>query len=349
MANAASPSLFDKARRVYREEGLANLVRKSYDYVAPELTNPRYGARVLTNKDLLVGHVRKEVFRNANQRYHTFRYPVEEGTNPFYRDWDNLIVLDACRYDYFAEMNTLEGDLNKVESVASRSPKFMERCFEGETYHDTVYISANAHTATYSNGVFHDVVNVWQDGEWDEEADTILPGEVTRAALEAAETHPDKRLCIHYMQPHSPYIGATGHELRASDRWDEWVELSGQENPNFLPGIELNGIDVTPEEMRTMYRENLEIVLEEVESLLDGISGKTVISADHGELLGETVGPVPIRVYGHPQLYRPELREVPWFAIDDERRETTAEPPATSTEVDEDEAKRQLEALGYIN
>ena len=349
MADTASSSVVDKALRVFREEGLTNLVRKSYNYVAPELINPRYGSKTLTNTDLFVGHIQKEVFRNANKHYHNFKYPVKEGTNPFYRDWDNLILLDACRYDYFEEMNTFDGDLGKVESVASRSPKFMERCFEDETYYDTVYISANAHTATYSDGVFHDVFNVWQDGEWDEETDTILPEEVTKAAIEAYKTYPDKRLCIHYMQPHSPYIGETGHELRASERWAEWVELTGKEDPNFLPGIELNGIDVTPEEMRTMYRENLDIVLDEVETLVETISGKTVISADHGELLGEKVGPIPIRVYGHPQMYRPELREVPWFVIDDERRETTSDPPVSKTDVDEQEAKRQLEALGYIN
>jgi len=29
-------------------------------------------------------------------------------------DWNNLIILDGCRYDIFKELNTLKGDLNQA-------------------------------------------------------------------------------------------------------------------------------------------------------------------------------------------------------------------------------------------
>jgi len=35
------------------------------------------------------------------------------------------------------------------------------------------------------------------------------------------------------------------------------------------------------------YNENLDIVLTEIEALLDELDGKSVITADHGNLVGE--------------------------------------------------------------
>jgi len=50
------------------------------------------------------------------------------------RDWDNLIILDACRYDYFKEYNEISGDLEPVVSKASHSLQFMEKIFQEKNY-----------------------------------------------------------------------------------------------------------------------------------------------------------------------------------------------------------------------
>jgi hypothetical protein len=83
--------------------------------------------------------------------------------------------------------------------------------------------------------------------------------------------------------------------------------------------------------------------------LIERLDGKTVITADHGNLVGERLSPVPVKGYGHPgYLRKDELVLVPWMELEyDSRREIVAESPAEDTaqpEVD----KEKLEALGYI-
>ncbi len=61
-------------------------------------------------------------------------------------DWDHLIVLDGCRYDYFLKVYTsfLEGKLEKVVSVGSNTVEWRDNSFPGN-YDDVVYVSANPH------------------------------------------------------------------------------------------------------------------------------------------------------------------------------------------------------------
>jgi hypothetical protein len=98
------------------------------------------------------------------------------------------------------------------------------------------------------------------------------------------------------------------------------------------------------------YKETLEIVLDDVEILLDNISGKVVISSDHGEMFGE--GPYPLlgdlfEHYRNPKTM--ELCKVPWFVIDEagKRRNIVAETYKDSIDIDGQEIEDQLEALGY--
>jgi hypothetical protein len=102
-----------------------------------------------------------------------------------------------------------------------------------------------------------------------------------------------------------------------------------------------------------MYEENLRLVLPYVKQLLEAFSGKTVITADHGEMLGNPTTRVPIRLgkkrYNHPgKTYVPELRVVPWHTVDTgSRRQISSEPPEADDVVSEEEINNQLEALGY--
>ena len=45
-------------------------------------------------------------------------------------DWDNLIVLDACRYDMFKEINTIKGNLERGISRGSATSQFLIENFE---------------------------------------------------------------------------------------------------------------------------------------------------------------------------------------------------------------------------
>jgi len=55
--------------------------------------------------------------------------------------WDYLIILDACRYDYFAVMwkNYFDGELEKRVSLASGTLKWCLESFKGY-FPDVIYI-----------------------------------------------------------------------------------------------------------------------------------------------------------------------------------------------------------------
>lgn len=147
-------------------------------------------------------------------------------------EWDYCIVLDACRYDVFAELydEYLDGDLEKRWSTGSSTPEWAYRTFTGE--HDLAYFSGNPFinslgiplnelkwgascdypwTATDRLG---EVIDVWDHG-WDDELGTVPPESLAasfrehRDAVERAE-----RTVLHYMQPHAPYLSrGTGQKL----------------------------------------------------------------------------------------------------------------------------------------
>lgn len=64
---------------------------------------------------------------------------------------------------------------------------------------------------------------------------------------------------------------------------------------------------IPKDEIIEAYEENLEIVLQHAEELAENLDGKTVITADHGELLGEK------GLFSHPNKFEAKkLRKVPW-------------------------------------
>ncbi|MDX1522566.1 MAG: hypothetical protein R3264_13140, partial [Anaerolineae bacterium] len=86
---------------------------------------------------------RRKVLRkyyNLLRRYYR-RYP-SQGIRVLDEEWDYLIILDACRYDHFVQMNTLEGQLEKKISRASNTNEWLRKNFTGY-YDDIVYVSGN--------------------------------------------------------------------------------------------------------------------------------------------------------------------------------------------------------------
>lgn len=142
-----------------------------------------------------------------------FRLRYGECTQVMNEDWDNLLILDACRYDIFTDRIDLEGTLESRISMGSTSEEFMERNFVGEQFHDTVYVNANPYIPKLGldDDTFHAVVDCLDD--WDIELETVPPEPVARAARNAHERYSDKRLIIHFMQPHAPFIGEYGREM----------------------------------------------------------------------------------------------------------------------------------------
>lgn len=252
-------------------------------------------------------------------------------------DWDNLVLLDGCRYDIFESVNSIEGVLSKRRTPGTWTQTFMKRTFT-ETYPDTVVVTA---TVQYDRvdiaGKFHHVERVWED-HWDEEYKTVLPKHMRKKTIDAAEKFPNKRIISHFVQPHVPFIGEAAKELPA-------VGLSGQ-MPEFDGTIwDAVGEGVVDSTLVwEAYEENLELALSDVDELVDEITGKTVITSDHGNAIGEK------GVYGHPaRRHIPALTEVPWLECPYDSRKTISEEPVVESEdVDEDVIESRLRDLGYL-
>jgi arylsulfatase A-like enzyme len=180
----------------------------------------------------------------------------------------------------------------------------------------------------------------------------VLPEMMTEASLEARETYPNKRLIFHYVQPHHPFIESDidfgigeidrepTEDERSLDRLHGWMQLlTGQAT-------------VSLEEVAQAYHNNLDRALPHVVELVDALDGTTVITSDHGNMLGERVWPFMLREYGHPPgIYTKQLVEVPWFELSSSsRRIISANPPqeADRPTVEEEVVSERLSDLGYM-
>jgi hypothetical protein len=286
--------------------------------------------------------IRQLAAHHLNRLYYAARNPNgynAGGIDVFSEDWDNLLILDACRYDRFAEQSTLDGTLESRVSRASATREWVHANFTDRTLHDVVYVSANPNYRKVADDIgaeVHAYIDIWRDDTLIGEENTIVPPEtVTEHALDAVEQYPNKRLLVHYVQPHYPFIGPTGEE-------------------HFDPSATLKEVsqkyDLTDGLLDRAYCENLDLVLDEAARLVDALDGKTAVSADHGELLGERLSPLPLRAYGHPNgVYVEELVKVPWLVhVNGERPKIVAEAPTEREEVDDEALEEQLRNLGYV-
>ncbi len=283
--------------------------------------------------------------RDVNRAYHLVRNRTafnDAGMDVAGADWDHLLVLDACRFDMFRECSELEGDLQARQSRASMTEEWLEANFDGRDLTDTVYVTANPMYTRTRDEVrfeFHDIVDVWSDS-WDE-VGTVRPERVRDAAIDAAEQYPDKRLLVHFLQPHYPFLttDTTFDKNRFDDSGsDPWTDVL------------LGTVDVSQEELWNGYRENLEVVLPEVEVLCEKLDGRKVVTADHGNMVGERSRPIPHIEYGHPRgLYTSQLVTVPWLVVDGEaRKQVRKSGNPVDTTANSEETEARLRDLGYL-
>lgn len=275
--------------------------------------------------------------------------------------WDYLIILDACRYDYFEQVyrQYLKGDLAKKMSLGTCTDEWRDKSFPGR-YDDIIYISANPQICAMlkvygfcAGDHFHKVYEVWNE-EWDEVSGTVLPEALTKSAIRIiAETAGrGKRYIMHYLQPHAPYLspqgGTKGYNKGDINQTRRLINSAGDNRTRrfrdkllrqltrFLPRdigflsptdwylrkslrippeapMEAAWRTVDNETLRKAYRDNLVAALKQVSVLIDNVSGRIVVTSDHGELLGER------SCYGHPRGSKnPILITVPWLVIEKE-------------------------------
>lgn len=277
-----------------------------------------------------------------------------DGTNIFQEDWDNLILLDSCRYDYFSEICTLKGKLESRISRGSSSVEFIRGNFQDSDQLDTIYISANSWYQKISEELGDnrsDVFlfdRVYSENKRERGEVRTWCENVTEQALERYQQYPNKRLIIHYMPPHFPYVDKNGEiliDLKNRHVTDTYFNL-------FHRSSDRSGY-VTNEEIRDAYESSVRYILNHITKLLERLDGLTVISADHGELLAERSRPIPIIETAHPEgVYLNQLVKVPWFKIRGDRRRDIIEEEAPHKTMEDskvvtDELNNHLRDLGY--
>lgn len=219
-------------------------------------------------------------------------------------EWDNLILLDGCRHDVYEEVN---GQTQSRISAGSMSAEYISENFSSGDWSDVVVITANPfyHKSRFNDltgrdidEVFHTVFHVWKT-DWDAQENTVLPEKMIEKVKTADKLFPDKRKIIHFMQPHYPFIdadldaGSYDHILEEDENTSAWWLAMKQIEDH--------------EKIRDAYKGNLERVMPAVDELKKVLSGKTAVSADHGNLVGEK------GLYGHPDnLNIKPLKKVPW-------------------------------------
>lgn len=77
-----------------------------------------------------------------------------KGTNIYEREWDLLIIIDACRFDMFREIApTIDDRFKKPDSITSldtKTPEWMEKTFIKEYENKTAsssYVCGNPFSA----------------------------------------------------------------------------------------------------------------------------------------------------------------------------------------------------------
>lgn len=227
----------------------------------------------------------------------------------FEREWDNLLILDACRYDLYEEVR---GKVGKRTSVASRTKDYVKETFSEGDYSDVVYVTSNPHfhqeqfkelTGRDVDDVFHEVFHTYET-DWAEEENTVLPEALIRDAETAKKLFPDKKLIVHFMQPHYPFVKSNLTTKGIRPDLDH-------EKEDFSVWQRAEMGDYNDQELWKAYKKNLEFVLEEIQDFAENLEGKTAITSDHGNLVGEN------GLYGHSFTQPAKgLREVPWEKIE---------------------------------
>lgn len=270
------------------------------------------------------------------------------GTYLLGESWDNIIILDACRYDVFKEKfkeTRMRGRLDSKTTRGTETKTFLLENFGNGRHDDIVCITANPYVDRLLKDRFHRIIPVWKHG-WSNEHQTVLPETTYAYALAAIRRYPGKRLIIHFMQPHYPYIGFTlPGALRNVDPKTVRRPRPRIRHKDTLLSVHSSDIYAVVDRATLFraYKRNLEMALSYVKDLVEILPGKTVVTSDHGEAFGEYIHPlIPIRFYGHARGYRlPVLTKLPWLVIDAKEK---ADMPRRTTSLGGDIEKRIIRA-----
>jgi len=275
----------------------------------------------------------------------------------FEREWDVLVLLDACRVDLMAEVATeydwlpspTDVETGAIDSVAGSSKEWMRRTFtpaHAATLEQTAYVTGNPFSAAvlgdeHPLGLLDEV---WRYA-WDDDAGTIRPEPITDRAIRVCRSGEFDRVIVHYMQPHVPFLERP--DLHAGYRPAHWGSPGSVVDPDEA-GLDAWGRvrrgELDRDEVWAAYADNLRIGLASMATLRRNVDGTLIVSSDHGNAMGE------LGIWGHPDKPVSSVRRVPWIEL--EARDETTRQPTLEAESDRDrevsvDVQDRLTSLGY--
>jgi hypothetical protein len=281
-----------------------------------------------------------ELFRNYMQnQIHQMQHDL------IWRDpssWGTLLVLDACRYDYFFEVATeldLAGDLYCADSEVCGTTAWYWKRWQGPPKSlDATLITANPYGVDRCPLVFSQIIKAWDDGDDQKLVDSERTMNYYRKYAAGG------RAVVHFIPPHQPFINPLG--LALYKKLDIDLAKIGpltwgvREELNCLSQIQKwlanYGRAGHWPEIRAAYRQAIGCMVLRIVDWLDEFTPPVIITADHGEVVGEG-GAGGLGGYGHCHSQDDVVwlqRLVPWFVF----------RPAG----DPDPVKQRLKALGYV-
>lgn len=214
-------------------------------------------------------------------------------------DEKNVIVLDACRYDVFKEVNSIPGDLIRVRSPSTETKDWIRKVSSLlDSYH---IISAHPWWYKLSKNSGIEQHHVWKDDSNVNDLNVVEP----KIVLEKANEFSNVNELIHMVQPHLPYITGEGKEFVQNNRKGDFFA-----GAHFTTRINEGNIDCKWKDLFYYYEENVKVAVNEVCSRREELT-PLVVTADHGELIGE------MNKYGHGWDHE-KTRNVPYLRVDRE-------------------------------
>jgi gluconate kinase len=234
-----------------------------------------------------------------------------------------IIILDSCRFDYFQEEvdDFLDGELKSVYTSATATMNYIQTIWDKNNY-DLTYVTGLSAPTDHAferknkkyrpSKHFSDFVHVWQTCE-NKELGAVPPEKMTETALQQL----DDKMVIHYVQPHAPYIGE--YQLREQDD-TTWGD-SLQDIYEKIGRYDVDKKVISNQELKKAYRSNLRRALASVRELVSRLDRPIVVTADHGEMLGEGGR------YIHGGNPTNQLCKLPWYNVDKNMIGTSKDEP----------------------
>jgi len=230
--------------------------------------------------------------------------------------WNTLLVLDACRYDRFKKVYQkcgLKGKLRCVDSQATWTIEWYKKHWNRKGQ-KIVVISAHPflkdrnkrlfslfYKVVYVKGLPNaDISNTYKS--W------MNPLESLKQIKKTQKKFPNKKLLIHFIPPHLPFIGPKGK------KYQEYLAKK-YSSRSIYTLVENDGRRSGWEKAKKCYTESIKITLQLINKFLYQMRPPVIITADHAELIGEADG-ISKSAYNHGvHIKIRKIREVPWLEV----------------------------------